>query len=444
MSQKSPKTLDLDVPKNLLAEETVIASILLDPEWALPKCLSRIVKGDFFRDSYDKIYSAMVEVNAKGYGIDTTTVAMELQKRNHLELVGGVTFLSHLIDTCALPSNLDAFLDALRLAAMQRELMYACQRIQEDISTGSGDPEDILRNAQRRITEIRVSTGFKPAQKVGDLFRESMNAARERSANPDKINRWKSGIPCLDRITGGFRGKQSWVCAARPGTGKSALGLGLAWHGAYIQQLPIVYFSLEMSGQEICERLAANLSGVSYLSFTQDLLTPDELDRIDAAHEAVTAAPLFIRDCRENINTIREEVGRIQTEVGQIGGIIIDHLLLVDGQRGQSIYERVTENSREIKSLAMEFNAPCFTLSQLNRECDQRRPILSNLRSSGDIEADADGVLFLWCEQEELTNPQRRIEAIVAKNRTGVLATSEIIFSPDEMRLYESYEGGWR
>jgi len=421
-------------PQSLDAEMAFLGSIMLRPE-VLYDVMDTVSKESFYSDKHRIIFETMLELFSKSEPIDLLTLSSRLKEKNLLERVSGSGYLSELVNSVPSSSNAEHYGNIIRKKHLMRQLIEASDSISTLGYDESQDLEELLDNAEKAIFKV---TNFSSLQKFVDM-RTILGDAWERI---DKLHNEEGGlrgIPTgfdeLDNKLSGLQKSDLVILAARPSVGKTSLALDIARHAALKHNVPVGIFSLEMSSQQLVDRMLASESKVDAWKLrTGKLSAEQDFERIRDSLEALSKAPIFIDDQPgNNILKMRSVARRLKSEKG-LGLIIVDYLQLMaptQSKNNDNLVQQVTEISRSLKSLARELDVPVLALSQLSRAVESRggKPRLSDLRDSGSIEQDADVVIFIHREKDEDKGGKENIaEIMIEKHRNGPTGRVELYF----------------
>lgn len=420
-------------PQNMEAEQAVLGAVLLDKE-ALFSAAEILVPEDFYRQSHQRVFRAMLDLAEKGEPVDLVTLTAELTDRDLLEEVGGVTYLTDLANAVPTAANVEYYAHIIEEKAILRKLIQTATHIASTGYSGAEDVSDIIAEAEKRILSIserRTSDSFIP---IKDVLLEAFERIEHLHANQGQISGIPSGYPDLDRMTSGFQKSDLIIVAARPSVGKTAFALNIAQNVAARSGHPVAIFSLEMSASQLAQRMLCAESNIDSHKFRTGMMEDDDWERLTMAIGTLAEAPIYIDDSAgTTVYDIRGKCRRLKAERG-IGLVLIDYLQLINSRGGrESRQQEISEISRSLKALARELECPVIALSQLSRGVEQRqdkRPLLSDLRESGSIEQDADIVAFLYREDyyDPETEKQNIIEIIIGKQRNGPVGKVELVF----------------
>ena len=425
------ETLGRIPPNSLEAEQSVLGALLIDNE-AVPAVAEILKPEDFYRQDHKEIFEAVMDLFEAGKPVDIISVKEQLKVRGTLEGVGGLEYLSSLSDIVPTTANVRHYAKIVEEKSLLRKLIKASGEIMNLGFEASEDVAIITEEAQKRIFDIlqqRSSKGFYP---IKEILLDSFNKLEELYNSKGYITGVPTGFSDLDTKTAGLHPADLILVAARPAMGKTSFALNLAQYASIHARIPVAIFSLEMSKEQLVNRILCSEAMVDSQKIRTGKLDEEDWTKIAGALGPVSEAPIYIDDTPGlTIMEIRAKCRRLKLEKN-IGLIVIDYLQLMQGRgRSENRQQEISEISRALKILAKEINVPVVTLSQLSRAPETRsdhRPILSDLRESGAIEQDADLVVFLY--REDYYNPEAEkknvAEVILAKNRNGVTGIVEL------------------
>lgn len=429
-------------PQALEAEKSLLGSLLLDRN-AVIRVVDFISPGDFYKGAHQEIYQVCRELFEKNEPIDILSIAGRLRDKGKLDEVGGKSYLTEIINSVPTSSNILNYAKIVQRKRILRDLIDAGSDVATYGYNENEDPEVLLDLAEKRIFSIAqkgLSQKFLP---VKDSLAEAFERIDKLSKHKDGFRGLPTGFTALDNMLAGFQKSDLIILAARPSMGKSALAMNIAAHVAINGKTPVGIFSLEMSRDQLVDRLIADQAGIDLWRLRTGKLTgegeDDDFSRIQQALGVLSEAPIYIDDASMvNVLQMRAMARRLQAEKG-LGLIIVDYLQLMEPRNTMStMVQQMTEISRSLKFLARELSVPVLALSQLSRATEQRSPQiprLSDLRETGAIEQDADVVLFIYREDRYNENTSRKniADIIVAKHRNGPVGKVELYF--DETRV---------
>jgi replicative DNA helicase len=435
-------------PHALEAEGSLLGSILIDP--TVLNDVQLILHGtdDFFKKANGTIYTLMAELYDKYETVDLVQLEQVAKDRNLLDAVGGVEYLVKVAQAVPSAASASHYARLVKEKSTVRQLIAAAGEILHDAYTKPEDPIEILSEAERRIFGIAQQSEQRHAEQLDDLLNDAIRQLEENEGRI--ITGVSTGFPNLDEITSGLQSGEMVIVAARPSMGKTALALNIAENIA-MRDVPVGLFSLEMSRQQLVQRLLSSRASVSGHSIRRNMLSDRDMAAIIQAADDLMKRPLYIDDTPSlSITQLRAKARRLK-QSHDIGVVIVDYLqLMTSGKRAESRQQEVSEISRGVKALARELNVPVLCLSQLNRAAEQReghRPRMSDLRESGSIEQDADVVAMLHREAYFHLNDQAWMEAnedkhnlaelIIAKQRNGPTATVKLTWDNSCTRFHD-------
>jgi replicative DNA helicase len=414
-------------PQDLPAEQSVLGAMLLSKQ-AIDPANDLLEGRDFYRPAHEAVFETIVDLAQRGEPADAITVAAELQRRGELAKVGGAPYLHTLVAGVPIASNVDYYAEIVREKAILRRLIEVGQKIAGLGWAETGEISEIVDRAQAEVLDVDGSSGADDYKVISELMAQTIQEIDDIQSRDGEMAGLESGFPDLDKLTTGFRGGQMIVVAARPGVGKSTLGLDFCRAASIKNGIPSAIFSLEMSGAEIAMRLLSAEAKVAIHHMRGGGMTDRDWDAVSRVMPRVQSAPITIDDSPNmTMPEIRSKARRIQKAAdGKLGLIVIDYLqLMTSGKKVENRQVEVSEFSRQIKLLAKEINVPVVAISQLNRGSEQRTdktPQISDLRESGSIEQDADMVFLINRPDATSAGESERpgeADIIVAKNRSG-------------------------
>jgi len=430
-------------PHDLEAEQSVLSAIMLSEKSLYGIVIgSQLKPADFYRPQHAAIYEAMLSLYNANEPIDTLLLKERLRQDNRLDEAGGEAFIDALSAAAPLAANVRQYAAIVREKALLRRLLSSTYEIQRAVAQNDGQARDIVERAEMAILEVNRDDSQKDFVKAGEVLKRELDKLEKLASGEQARGGTPSGFYDLDALTGGFQAGNLIILAARPSMGKSALVTNIAENAALDHGMAVALFSLEMSESELAQRFIASQAGVPGEQLRTGHVKADRWDKIVDAAGRITAAPLYLDDTSDlGIMEVRAKARRLHQRLlnedgtGGLGLIIIDYLQLMRADhRVESRVEQVGQMSRGLKILARELEVPVIALSQLSRAVESRsekKPILSDLRESGQIEQDADLVMFIYREEYyEPETSQRPGEAdlIIAKHRNGPLGEVTLTF----------------
>lgn len=418
-------------PHNIEAEQAVLGAMLLDKEAIA--AVGEILSGDeFYKESHKILFETIIEIFNRDEPVDIVTLVDVLKSRNHLEVVGGVSYISSLAASVPTTTNVKYYAKIVEEKSILRRLIFASNGIIEKCYTDQENVEDVLGAAEKSIFDISQKKGHQDFEHLSSIITRSFDEFERLYKNKGQITGIPTGFTELDRKTSGLQKSDFILVAARPSMGKTAFALNIALNAALRAGKSVAIFSLEMSKEQLAYRMLCSEANVDMLKLRTGDLDEDDWIRLARAAGPMANAKIFIDDTPGiSIVEMRSKCRRLKIEKG-LDLILIDYLQLMAGSgKSDNRQQEVSEISRSLKALAKEMEAPVISLSQLSRAPEVRadhRPILSDLRESGSIEQDADIVMFLYRDEyyNKETDKKGIAEVIIAKQRNGPTGTTEL------------------
>lgn len=441
-------------PQSLESEKAILGSIMLRPG-AIHEINDIIHPESFYANKHAQIYKIMLDLSSKGDPIDILSVSHKLKEKGLLEQIGGSTYLSELTNSVPASTNIKYYSDLVSKKNILRKIIEAGDHISElGFLDDVENVFDILDQAEKKMMNINTNIGSQAFKSLKDSLPEAWERLEKLHENKGDLRGVATGFHDLDQYLSGLQKSDLIILAARPSVGKTTLALDIARQAALKDNTPTIIFSLEMSTQQLVDRMLAAESKVNAWNLrTGNLSTEIEFSKIRDSLDRLSKAPIFVDDLAGNsIIKMRSVCRRIRAEHG-LGLIIVDYLQLMSTSKNyDNMVNQVTEISRSLKSLAKEFNVPVLALSQLSRAVESRggRPRLSDLRDSGSIEQDADIVMFIHREDRGRDESEKTniAEILIEKHRNGPVGKVDLYFdektttfmSIDKKNNYESTE----
>lgn len=431
-------------PQNIDAEKSILGAVLLDKD-AIIKIADILAPEDFYDNRHGLIFQAIVMLFNKRMPIDIITLSEILESTDQLDKVGGSSYLADIVNQTPSAANIVHYAQIVRDKAVLRRLITTGSEITELGYVEEDDLSETLDKAEQSLFSVTQKSLKNKFTAIKDILTEAFDRIDKIHKDKDKgaIRGVASGFKDLDNLTSGFQNSDLIILAARPSMGKTSLALNLAENAAIEEKIPVAVFSLEMSKDQLVDRLLSSQAGVDSWKLRTGNLSDEDFPKIGYAMGVLSEAPIFIDDAAgANIMEIRAKARRMQMEHG-LGLIIVDYLQLMSGHSKSSEGNRVqeiSEISRGLKGLARELNVPIIALSQLSRNVehrDDKRPQLSDLRESGSIEQDADIVMFIYRDDYYNSDSDRKgvTELLVRKHRNGPTGNVDLFFNPAQMRF---------
>lgn len=410
-------------PQQIEAEQSLLGGILIDND-GLPQALEVLRGDEFYRDAHRVIFSAIQDLFERNEPVDLVTIAALLAEQNRLESVGGATYLASLANTVPSAANVSSYARIVNEKALLRRLIQAANEITASAYGGGKDVEAILDQAEAAIFSITESRIRNSYFSLKEVIKKSIEAIERFQEYRDVVTGVPSHYADLDKLTAGFQRSDLIIIAARPSMGKTAFALNVARNAA-VEGVPVGFFSLEMSKEQLAMRLLCSEARVDSHKIRTGFLSQQECAKLLAAAGALTDAPIYIDDTAYiSPLELRAKARRMMADRG-LGMVVVDYLQLMKGREGAERREQeISEISRSLKGLAKELNIPVIAISQLNRKVEERhdkRPMLSDLRESGAIEQDADVIMFIYRDEvyNKGTTEPGVAEVNIGKQRNG-------------------------
>ena len=427
--------MDRMPPASVEAEQAVLGAMLLKPD-AVTTAAEELSADDFYRETHRLIYEAMMELKDRTEPVDLVTLTEQLKKADKLAKIGGIPALSLIANSVPTAANVHYHARIVHEKAQLRSLISAATEIAGAAYESADEVEDIMDNAEKRILAVSSGKRSKDFVPLQEILLDTLEQIDARYNNKGSITGLPTGFTELDHLTAGLQKSDLILVAARPSMGKTAFTLNIAAHVVLRAREPVAFFSLEMSKEQLVQRLLCSEGRIDSQRLRVGELEEKEWgDLIDTANR-LSAAPLYIDDTPSiTVMELRSKARRLKAEHG-LSLIVIDYLQLMQGRaskNGDNRQQEISEISRSLKALARELNVPVIALSQLSRSVESRqvkRPMLSDLRESGSLEQDADIVMFLYREDyyDPETENKNITEVIIAKHRNGPVDTVDLTF----------------
>ena len=440
-------------PQNLEAEESVLGALMVSEMAMNPVILDvRLTEEDFYRERHRVIFGAIKRLYERSEPIDALTVSELLSQQGELEKVGGREVVSNLASTVPVAGNAKHYARIVQQNSLLRRLLSASQEIQKSVHDRDGEPIELAERAERLLFQVAHEEQAEDFHVLKDILSREVDRLEELATGRAEVTGTPSGFTDLDQITGGFQPGNLIILAARPGMGKSGLVANIAEHVSIKDKRPVAFFSLEMSDSELAQRLIAKRARIPSDKLRKGQVREAEWSKVLKVCNELENAPLWIDESSDlSLLDLRAKARRLHAQEmsngnGGLGLIILDYIQLMraEDMRANRV-EQVGQMSRGLKILARELKVPVIALSQLSRAPEQRtgrdkRPILSDLRESGNLEQDADLVAFIYREDyyknfgdDEVDEAERAslegiAELIVRKNRNGPIDTVKLAF----------------
>ncbi|MDO8618752.1 MAG: replicative DNA helicase [Candidatus Daviesbacteria bacterium] len=423
-------------PQNIEAEQSLLGALLIDKDAILR--VSEILRpSNFYRfEQHGQIFSAITELFDKREPVDLVTLTEELKKKGVYDKIGGSAYLTSLINIVPTSAHVEYYAKIIKEHALRRNLISEATRLIEQAFDEEKPVDLLLESAESAIFSLsqdHVKRDFIP---IKDALAESFDRLDELQKSSGKLRGVPTGFRDLDSKLAGLQDSNLIIMAARPGQGKTGLALNIAQYVAVNAGLPVGVFSLEMSQEELVDRLLVSQADIDSWKLKTGKLDEKDFDKLSLAMGELAEAPLYIDDTPGlSISEMRTKARRLQLEHG-LRLIVVDYLQLMQGRNRENRVQEVSEISQSLKNLARELKVPVLAISQLSRAVENRgarKPQLSDLRESGGIEQDADVVMFLYREDPE---KMEQVTLDIQKHRNGPTGEIQLIFRPDRIKFY--------
>ena len=426
------------LPNNLEAEESVLGACFLS-KYALQKACENLTEESFYSDKNAKIFATLSSLMEQKIPIDLTTVTTDLKNKKVLSEIGGVEYLTEVLNFVPTATNIDYYIKTVQDNAILRNLIETATQIASDGYDTNEDVNEVLDDAEKKILGIVKNRKSSEFRSIREVLIKTENDLEKLAQTKGEITGLATGWYDFDKLTAGLHENEFIIIAARPAMGKTAFALNLATHIAMNNDKSVALFNLEMGAEQLAMRILSSLGQIEGYKLRTGNLLNNDWKRINEATSQLADTNLFIDDTPGiTLGEIRAKCRRLASSEKGLGIVIIDYLQLISGGKnyGTNRQQEVSDISRSLKTLAMELHVPVIALAQLSRGVEARedkRPIMSDLRESGSIEQDADIVSFLY--RDDYYNKEARreddisiSELIIGKHRNGPTATIELLF----------------
>lgn len=425
--------LDRIPPQNIDAEQSVLGAILLDRE-AVYKAMRVLQPSDFYRESHRTIYETMLWLNEAGSPVDLITLSDQLRQQGDLEKVGGVAAIATLAELVPTAANVEYYARIVEEKSLLRTLINLSTRIAGMGYEERDEPEKLIAEAEQMIMELGNRRTNQAFFTIKEIFLQTFPHLEFLYNNRGGVTGVPTSFGDLDQICSGFQPSDFIILAGRPSMGKTSLGLCIGYNAAMKHDVPVAVFSLEMSKEQLVQRILCAEAKVDQQRLRNGTLDEEDWLKLHETAGKLAKAPIYIDDAPGiSIRQLRAKARQLKAEKG-LGLIVIDYLQMLQGsRRSENRQQEISEISRSLKGLAKELQIPVLALAQLSRSVEQRpnkRPVMSDLRESGSLEQDADLVMFIY--RDEYYNPESEkkgiAEIIISKHRNGPVGSVELVF----------------
>jgi replicative DNA helicase len=418
-------------PHDLDAERAVIGAMLVS-ETAVAVVAERLAAEDFYSEVHRIIYAAMMRLYSRGEPIDQLTLTNELRSVNEFERIGGRPYVFQIVESVPTAANAGRYADIVRGKALLRAIIDVGSRITEDAFREPEDVSEALDSAEQLVYGVSNRTLREHLAPVSELAPGALEMIQRLYEQEGEVTGVETGFEDLDRLTTGFHKSDLIILAARPAMGKTAMALNAIWHASGERKMPVAIFSLEMSKEQLVQRLISQITRIPAQALRSGNVKAEDWPKLVRGVAQVSKAPIWIDDTAGvTLMEIRAKVRRLASQLNVAGGmplslVVVDYLQLMVGQgnRAENRQQEIADISRGLKVLARDLDVPVLAIAQLSRAVEARhdkRPLLSDLRDSGAIEQDADMVMFLYRDEYYNSDSDDKgiAEVIVGKHRNG-------------------------
>jgi len=423
-------------PQNIDAEQSLLGSLLIDKD-AIVRVSEILNAYDFYKlEQHSPIYEAVQSLFDKREPIDLVTITEELKRKNVYDKIGGSAYLTNLVNIVPTSAHVEYYAKIIKEHAIRRSLISQATKLIEKAYDESESVDEILESAEASIFAISQEHVSRDFLHIKDALTESFDRLDELQKSSGKLRGVPTGFRDLDNKLAGMQDSNLLILASRPGQGKTSMALNIAQYVAVVAGLPVGIFSLEMSQEELVDRLLVGQADIDAWKLKTGRLGESDFDKLSLAMGELAEAPIFIDDTPGiSISEMRTKARRLQVE-HELKFLIVDYLQLIRGRNLENRVQEVSEISQQLKNLARELKIPVLAISQLNRSVEARgtrKPQLADLRESGAIEQDADVVMFLYREDLE---KMEQVTLDIQKHRNGPIGEIHLVFRADRTKFY--------
>lgn len=422
-------------PQHIEAEQAVLGAMLISGD-AVAEAAEWLEPDDFYRTAHKVIFDAMRDLYEAGQPVDVVTLSAALQtKENALESVGGIAYIASLAAAMPTALHIEHYSNIVREKALLRRIIATATEIAKEGYAGEMTAGDLLADAERKVLELSRNRRTRDFTHISDVLENTFERIEQLYASDGQLTGVPSGYSELDKMTSGFQKSDLIIVAARPSVGKTAFALNVAQNIAVRAGLPAAIFSLEMSKDQLVQRMLCAEAYIDGHRMRTGSLEDEDWPKLSMGVSTLGNAPIYIDDTPGiTVPEMRSKLRRLKSQVG-LGFVVIDYLQLIHGRKssGENRQQEISEISRTLKQMARELEVPVMALAQLSRGVEQRqdkRPMLSDIRESGSIEQDADIVAFLYRDDyyDPETEKKNIVEILIAKQRNGPTGKVELVF----------------
>ncbi|MCX6804605.1 MAG: replicative DNA helicase [Patescibacteria group bacterium] len=433
-------------PQNPQAEASLLGSLLMDKD-AIIKIADVVHIDDFYVDKNSHIFESILSLYEKREPLDVVTLSEELDKQGTLKSMGGASYLTELVNGVPSAAHVVQYAQFVAQKATLRRLIKASSQINTMAYDEDQPLDSLLDNAEKTLFDVSQKHLRQNFVSIKDVLAESFDRLDSLHKDKESLRGVPTGFSGIDNLLAGLQKSDLIILAARPSMGKTSLALNIAQNVATKEGVPVGVFSLEMSKEQLIDRLLASEAGIDSWKLRTGSLEDKDFEKLNKAMGVLSEAPIYIDDsAMANVMEMRTKARRLQSE-HDLGLIVIDYLQLMSGRNSsENRVQEISEISRGLKGMARELNVPVIALSQLSRSVEQRSPKipqLSDLRESGSIEQDADVVMFIYREDyyEKDSEKKNIADILIKKHRNGPTGEVELFFQP-EQTLFKSIDRG--
>lgn len=430
--------IERKIPQNLEAEMAVLGSAFLT-NYALDKVCEELLPEMFLSTPNRRIFEAIYELHQNKIPLDSATVKNEIEKKGNINAIGGIEYLSEVIDSVITAANVDYYIDIVREKALRRKLIEVTNQISSSAYNEEEDTSILIDDAEKKIFSVTKARKAGEFKTIGEVLRTTQEHLERLAKNKADITGIPTGFYQFDKLTSGLHENELIIIAARPAMGKTAFGLNMALNAALSSKKPVAIFNMEMSAEQLALRMIASVGRIDMNKLKTGKLEHNDWKKVNEAMSQLSDTDIYIEDASGiTVSDIRAKCRRLATSDKGLSLVVVDYLQLIQGTAKYlgNRQQEVSEISRSLKTMAMELKIPVIALAQLSRSVELRenkRPIMSDLRESGSIEQDADIVAFLYREDYYNRDPKEKTntsvtELIVSKHRNGSTGTIELLF----------------
>lgn len=429
-------------PHDKNAEQSVLGAVLIDP--SAMSLVSEILGAEaFYFEAHRHLFSAMLSLFEKHAPIDLVTVSAELKELGTLKIIGGKDYIAEIIDTVPTSAHIEQYARIVKNTAVKRRLITVASRLVEKSFEDEGDVKVLLNMAESEIFALSQAYLHRDFIELRSILSESFDRLEKLVKEGVGIRGLPTGFVDLDNKLAGMHDSNLLIIAARPGVGKTSIALNIALHVAMHERAPVGIFSLEMSQEELVDRLLVGQADIDAWRLKTGKLSDDDYSKITEAMGELSEAPIYIDDTPgASVLEMRTKARKLKLEKG-LKLLIVDYLQLIDpGKKIEGRVQEVSFVSQQLKNIARELKIPVIAISQLSRAIEHRgekKPQLADLRESGSIEQDSDVVMFIYSEknsEDMLDETMRQVKLYIAKHRNGPTGEIDLMFRGDRVKFY--------